>query len=105
MEENQTEIIIYEGDNNLAKVEVKLEGETVWLTNLQLSQLFAVTKSTISEHIKNIFDSGELDHDSTVRKFRTVATNDKSYEMEHYNLDMIISLPLASTITPKLWKQ
>jgi hypothetical protein len=92
MDENHPEIIIYEGDDNLAKVEVKLEGDTVWLTNLQLSQLFDVTKSTISEHIKNIFDSEELAYDLVVRKFRTTAADGKTYDMEHYNLDMIISL-------------
>jgi hypothetical protein len=87
-----SEIIIYQAADGVTKIETKLEGETVWLTNLQLSRLFGVTKSTISEHIKNIFDEGELEYDSTVRKFRTVATNNKVYDMEHYNLDVIISL-------------
>jgi hypothetical protein len=87
-----SEIIIYQTDDGSTKIETRLEDETVWLTNLQLSQLFGVTKSTISEHIRNIFDSDELEYDSTVRKFRTVAANDKTYEMDHYNLDMIISL-------------
>ncbi|MDR3088714.1 MAG: virulence RhuM family protein [Desulfobulbaceae bacterium] len=86
------EIIIYETDGGIAKVSVRLEGETVWLTNLQLAQLFHCTKSTVSEHIKNIFDSGELMPDSVVRKFRTTAADGKTYDMSYYNLDMIISL-------------
>jgi len=85
-------VIIYEADGAVAKISVRLEGETVWLTNLQLAQLFQCTKSTVSEHIKNIFDSGELSADSVVRKFRTTATDGKSYTMSYYNLDMIISL-------------
>lgn len=95
MEKSKNEIIIYATEDNLAKVEVRMEGETVWLTNLQLSQLFDVSKSTISEHVKNIFDSGELDSDATVRKFRTVRQEggrQVAREIEHYNLDMIISL-------------
>jgi hypothetical protein len=87
-----SEIIIYQAPDGVTKIETTLEDETVWLTNLQLSQLFDVTKSTISEHIKNIFDEGELEYNSVVRKFRTTATDGKIYNMEHYNLDMIISL-------------
>jgi len=89
---NQPKIIIYETDDQVAKVSVRLEGETVWLTNLQLAQLFHCTKSTVSEHIKNIFDGGELSPEATARKFRTVAANGKTYGMSFYNLDMIISL-------------
>ncbi len=86
------QIIIYETDDKVARVSVRLEGETVWLTNLQLSQLFKVSKATVSDHIKNIFESGELSPEATVRNFRTVATNGKTYDMSFYNLDMIISL-------------
>ncbi len=86
------QIIIYETDDKVARVSVRLEDETVWLNNLQLSQLFQVSKATVSEHIKNIFDSGELMPDSVVRDFRTTATDGKTYDMSFYNLDMIISL-------------
>ncbi len=85
-------IIIYETDDKVAKVSVRLEDETVWLNNLQLSQLFHVSKATVSEHISNIFDSEELSADSVVRKFRTTASDGKNYDMSYYNLDMIISL-------------
>jgi hypothetical protein len=87
-----SEIIIYQAPDGSTRIDTLLEDETVWLTNLQLSQLFGVTKSTISEHIKNIFDEGELTYDSVVRKFRTTATDGKTYNMEHYNLELIISL-------------
>jgi len=74
------QIIIYEADDNIANVSVRIEGETVWLTNLQLAQLFQVSKSTVSEHIKNIFDSGELSFDAVVRNFRTTAADGKTYD-------------------------
>jgi hypothetical protein len=86
------QIIIYETDDKVARVSVRLDGDTVWLTNLQLSQLFKVSKATVSEHIKNIFGSGELTPDSVVRNFRTTAADGKTYDMSYYNLDMIISL-------------
>jgi hypothetical protein len=89
---NNPDFVIYETDDKVAKVSVRLEDETVWLTQAHLVELFQSSKANISEHIKHIFEDGELSYDSTVRKFRTVATNGKTYEMEHYNLDMIISL-------------
>lgn len=88
-------VIIYEADGAMAKISVRLEGETVWLTNLQLAQLFQCTKSTVSEHIKNIFDRGELARDATVQNFRTVQIEGNrkvERSIEYYNLDMIISL-------------
>jgi hypothetical protein len=89
--ENKTpQIIIYETDDKVARVSVRLEDESAWLTNAQLAQLFQVSKSTVSEHIKNIFDSGELSSDSVVRNFRTTAADGKTYSMSFYNLDMII---------------
>jgi len=91
-ENKPPQIIIYETDDKIARVSVRLEDESVWLTNAQLAQLFQVSKSTVSEHIKNIFDAGELVSEATVRNFRTVASNGKTYNMSLYNLDMIISL-------------
>ena len=92
------QVIIYETDDKVARVSVRLDGETVWLTNLQLSQLFKVSKATVSEHIKNIFDSGKLMPDSVVRNFRTTAADGKTYDMSFYNLDMIISLGYGSQL-------
>lgn len=93
--EQQNEIIIYEGDNGVPKIEVRMQGETVWLNQSQLVELFDSSKSNISEHVKNIFTEGELTPESTVRKFRTVqieGDREVEREVEYYNLDMIISL-------------
>lgn len=89
---NSGEIIIYQTEDGLTKIDVKLEEETIWLTQEQLVSLYQTSKSNVSEHIKNIFDEGELDKDSVVRKFRTTASDGKNYNVLHYNLDMIISL-------------
>lgn len=86
------EIVIYKNKEGSIKIDVRLEDETVWLTQAQMCDLFQKSKATVSEHIKNIFEEGELEELSTVRNFRTVAGNNKSYDMSHYSLDVIISL-------------
>jgi len=88
----KTNIVIYEGTEGEPKMEVRIEGETVWLTQTQLVDLFQSSKANISEHIKHIFEEGELQRTSAVRKFRTTAKDGKNYSTEHYNLDLIISL-------------
>jgi hypothetical protein len=96
--ENKGEIIIYESSNGSAKVEVRLEDETVWLTQAQLCELFHKSKATVSEHIKNIFEEGELNEKVVVRKFRTttqhgaIAGKTQELEVNGYNLDVIISV-------------
>ena len=90
--ENLGDIIIYQTDDGETQIDVKFEDETVWLTQAQLCELYQTSKANVSEHIKNIFTEGELDEDSVVRKFRTTASDGKSYMMAYYNLDMIISL-------------
>lgn len=93
--ESQGDIVIYQTEDGLTKIDVRFNDETVWLTQAQLCELYQTSKSNISEHIKNIFLEGELDEVSTVRKFRTVQIEgDRSVSREqlHYNLDMIISL-------------
>lgn len=90
--ENKGEVIFYNTEDGLTHIEVKLEGDTVWLTQTQLIELYQTTKSNISEHIKHIFEEGELDEISVVRKFRTTAADGKNYNVSYYNLDMIISL-------------
>lgn len=89
---NQGEIVIYQSENGDTKIDVRFVDETVWLTQAQLCDLYQTSKSNISEHIKHIFEEGELDEISVVRKFRTTAADGKSYNVTHYNLDMIISL-------------
>ena len=71
---NINEIIIYQTEDGRTKIDVKLEGETVWLTQAQLCELYQTSKSNISEHIKHIFEEGELEENAVVRKFRTTAT-------------------------------
>ena len=85
-------ILIYQTDDGQTNIEVKIEDDTVWLTQQQLTELYQCSKSNISEHIKHIFEEGELDKDSVVRKFRTTADDGKTYNVTYYNLDMIISL-------------
>ena len=89
---NNSEILIYQSENGITRIDVKIEDETVWLTQAQLCELYQTSKSNVSEHIKHIFEEGELDQESVVRKFRTTGTDGKNYNVIHYNLDMIISL-------------
>jgi hypothetical protein len=92
MDENKGEIIFYQTEKGKSKIEVKLENDSVWLSQAQLVELYKSSKSNISEHIKNIFQEGELEEISVVRNFRTTAVDGKSYNVAYYNLDMIISL-------------
>jgi hypothetical protein len=87
-----SEIILYQSEDGQTKVEVRMEGETVWLTLNQLAELFQRDKSVISRHIKNVFEEGELKMDSVVANFATTAADGKTYQVDYYNLDMIISV-------------
>jgi len=89
---NKGEILIYKNDDNNVSLNVHLEEENVWLTQANLVELYQSSKSNVNEHIKHIFEEGELDVNSVVRKFRTTATDGKNYETTFYNLDLIISL-------------
>ena len=86
------QIIIYQSEDGGTRIEVKSTGETVWLSQQQLCELYNTSKANVSEHIKHIFEDGELEEESVVRKFRTTATDGKSYNVTFNNLDMIISL-------------
>ena len=88
----QGNVIIYQTEDGKTKVDVRFEDETVWLTQAQLVNLYQSSKSNVSEHIKHIFEEGELEETAVVRKFRTTAADGKNYSVTHYNLDMIISL-------------
>lgn len=90
MEENK--MIIYTSIDGQTKIDVRLEDETLWLTQAQMCELYQTSKSNVSEHIKHIFEEGELDEESVVRKIRTTASDGKSYNTTFYNLDMIIAL-------------
>ena len=91
MEENN-KFLIYTDGSGLTRIDVKLEEDTLWLTQAQMCELYQTSKSNVSEHIKHIFEEGELQEEAVVRKFRTTAADGKSYLTTFYNLDMIIAL-------------
>ncbi|MBF0245639.1 MAG: virulence RhuM family protein [Planctomycetes bacterium] len=86
------QFLIYQSEDGTTRIDVMLEAETLWLSQKQLTALFGKAKGTISEHIKHIFEDGELDENSVVRLFRTTAADGKQYEVAHYNLDMVLAL-------------
>ncbi|MBP5411647.1 MAG: virulence RhuM family protein [Bacteroidales bacterium] len=88
---NHNEIILYQLNEDI-KLEVKLEEETVWLTQAQMTILFETTKQNISLHINNIFKERELDRNSVVKEYFTTALDGKNYLTRYYNLDVIISV-------------
>ena len=93
--DNCGEILIYQSEDGLTKIEVKMQDETVWLTQQQMADLFQTSRTNVVEHIAHIYEECELDENSTCRKFRQVRKEGKrevSREMSYYNLDMIISL-------------
>lgn len=92
MSNQNSEIIIYQPEKGTPVVRVYLEGETVWLTQKQLAELFDTTRENITQHIGNIFKDEELVEDSVRKKILLTAADGKNYNATHYNLDMIISL-------------
>ena len=86
------EMLIYQTEDGLTKIDVNMQDETVWLSLEQMADLFQRDKSTISKHIKNIFEDGELVRNSVVANFATTATDGKTYQVDYYNLDVIISV-------------
>lgn len=91
-EQTKGNIILYQTADGESKIEVTLVHDTVWLTADQMAELFQRNKSTISRHIKNVLDSGELDSNSVVAFFATTASDNKKYQVAYYSLDMIISV-------------
>ena len=88
----QSNIIMYTTDDGLTKVEATFDNDTVWLSLDQMADLFQRDKSTISRHIKNVFTEGELCRDAVVVNFATTASDSKTYQVDYYNLDVIISV-------------
>ncbi|NMN02372.1 virulence RhuM family protein [Bifidobacterium panos] len=86
------QFIMYRSDDGHTQIDVRFEGETLWLSQAQMVQLFDSSKASISEHIRHIFDEGELNPEAVVRKFRTTASDGKNYNVSHYNLDLIIAV-------------
>ena len=95
MEENKGQILLYQTPDGETRIEVRLQGETVWLNLDQMAELFQRNKSTISRHIRNAFEQGELKQESTVAFFATVQKEGERQverDIAFYNLDMIISV-------------
>ena len=95
MEEKNSSIIIYQSEDGNTCIDVKLENETVWLTQQQLCDLYQTSRTNIVEHIQHIYEDGELEESATCRKFRQVRQEGSRMverELPYYNLDMIISL-------------
>ncbi len=88
----KSQIVIYQTEDGQAKVSVRFEGETVWLSQKLMAELFDIAIPTINEHLKNIFNTEELDENSVIRNFRITAGDGKIYDTKHYNLDVIIAL-------------
>jgi hypothetical protein len=87
-----SEFLIYQATDGSTRVQVRVLDETVWLTQKQMAELFAKDVRTINEHLQNIFQEGELEADSVIRNFRITSADGKSYDTQHYNLDVIISV-------------
>ena len=95
LDENQGEIVIYQTEDGCTKIDVRFIDETVWLTQQQMAELFQSSRTNVVEHIKHIYEEGELDEVSTCRNFRQVrkeGNREVTRELTFYNLDMIISL-------------
>jgi len=95
METTKSQIVIYKLPSGETKIDVRFDGDTVWLTQNSLAELFLTTKNNISLHVKNIFEEGELVQDTTVKKFLTVQKEGErkvSRDLEYYNLELIISI-------------
>ena len=93
--ENQEQILIYQSEDGNTHIDVRIQGETVWLTQQQMAELFQTSRTNVVEHIKHIYEEGELEENSTCRNFRQVhieGNREVTRNIPHYNLDMIISL-------------
>src|ERR1017187_4657889 len=88
----KSELILYQTEDNRTRIEVRLENETVWLTQKLMAELFQKDVRTINEHIQNVFEEGELSPESVIRKFRITAADGKTYDTQHYNLEVVISV-------------
>ena len=89
---NASAVVLFQAADGKVDLSVRLERDTLWLNQSQIAELFEVERSVITKHIRNILETNELESDSTCAKFAQVATNDKTYQIAYYNLDMIISV-------------
>jgi len=92
MDEKLTQFVFYQTEDKQTRLIIKTDGETVWLSQKQMADLFQKDVRTINEHIQNIFEERELSQESVIRNFRITAQDGKTYDTQHYNLDVIISV-------------
>lgn len=88
----ESDVLLYQTDDGATRVEVRMAGETVWLNQAQMADLFQSTKQNVGQHIRNVFAEGELAPESVVKDFFTTAADGKQYRTKHYSLDVIISV-------------
>lgn len=91
-QQHEPQVLLYQTDDGTTRVEVRMEGETVWLNQNQMADLFLTTKQNVGQHIRNVFAEGELAPEPVVKDFFTTAADGKQYRTKHYNLDVIISV-------------
>lgn len=105
-DENQPggEFLLYQTEDGQTRLETRMTGDTVWLSLGQMSTLFERDKSVISRHIRNIFEEGELARDRVVANFATTAADGKTYQVEYFNLDVIISVGYRLFLKMGDWK-
>ena len=89
---SRSEMLLYQSPDNRTRIDVRLDGETVWLSQAQMAELFQTSKQNISLHVKNIFDEKELQESEVVKEYLTTAQDGKQYRTKFYNLDVIISV-------------
>ncbi len=87
-----SEIILYQTEDGRTRIQCRFENETIWLTQKLMAELFQKDVRTINEHIQNVFEEGELSPESVIRKFRITAADGKTYDTQHYNLEVVISV-------------
>ncbi|MFY9327426.1 MAG: hypothetical protein WAO76_05325 [Georgfuchsia sp.] len=87
-----SEVVIYQAEDGQTRLQVNLDRDTVWLTQEQMAKLFGRERSVITKHIRNVFKEGELAEDSVGAKFAHTAADGKTYQVDYYNLDVIISV-------------
>lgn len=91
-EEPQSSIVLYQTEDGQTRIQCRFEGDTIWLTQKLMAELFKKDVRTVNEHIQNVISEGELAGESVIRKFRITAADGKGYETQHYNLEMIIAV-------------
>ena len=114
-EEPQSQLLLYQTSDGATGLEVRLESETVWLSQNQMAELFQTSIPNVSMHIRNVFAERELNAGSVIKEFLTTASDGKNYRTKFYNLDVIISVGyrvkshcstqfLGSRVTPRSWR-